>query len=334
MIDIQGIPIEIESGRIGSSPYTFVYEDLDEPRLARLREEEGLDAIVAGAETDVEAMARLRHYVRTLWQHTHPDPPPPADALELLHHIRKGKTGGFCGNFTTVYVQCCAAMGLHARQISVKWEDGGGHSVAEVWSDDLGRWALMDTDSDYHYLRDGIPLNALDLHRAWVERDTGEIQRVEGGECHYASDIIGMYYFFGVRMANNLMTGARPGAPRPPVPSLDWVDGLTPPRNPDRDCTDRPEDLYWTLNQTEVALEPTGDPGRIRLRLKTFCPGFQDFRVHLNGRGATSVPAAFREGHVAYGRFDWDADAGPVAVCARNVRGVCGQPAKASRATG
>ena len=254
MIDIQGTPIEIDAGRIGDSPYTFVYEDIDEPRLSRLREEEGLDALVEGAENDVEAMARLRHYVRTLWPHTHPDPPPPSDAMEMLHRIRKGKTGGFCGNFTAVYVQCCAAMGLHARQIGVKWEDGGGHSVAEVWSDDLGRWAIMDTDSDYHYLRDGIPLNALDLHRAWVERDTREIQRVEGGECPYTSDIICMYYFFSVQMSNNLMTGGRPGAPRPPVSSVDWVDGLTPPRNPGRTCTDRAEDLYWTLNHTQGGL--------------------------------------------------------------------------------
>ena len=110
MIDIQGTPVQIDSGCVQMGAYPFVYEDMYEPRLARLREEEALDSVVADAKDDVDAMAKLRHYVRTLWPHTHPDPPPPADALEMLHLIRKGKTGGFCGNFTTVFTPCCAAL--------------------------------------------------------------------------------------------------------------------------------------------------------------------------------------------------------------------------------
>ena len=327
MIDIQSIAVDC--GRTGCSPYLFVYEDLNEPRLARLREQEALDEVIAGAETDVEAMARLRHYVRTLWPHTHPDPPPPADALEMLHRIRKGKTGGFCGNFSTLYVQCCASLGLHARQVSVQWEDGGGHSVTEVWSNDLGRWVLMDVDFDNHYVRDDVPLNALELHHAWLERKTGDIQKIEGGECPYPSDIIGMYYFFSVRMANNLMTGGRPDAPRPAA-SVSWTDAHTPPRS--STSTDRAEDLYWTLNETEICLEPTGDAGRVRLRLKTFCPGFQEFLVRANGDGAVSIAAAYQQGHMVHARFDWEVDVGGIEICTRNVRGVCGRPATVRKA--
>ena len=325
MIDIQGTPVQIDSGCVQMGAYPFVYEDMYEPRLARLREEEALDSVVADAKDDVDAMAKLRHYVRTLWPHTHPDPPPPADALEMLHLIRKGKTGGFCGNFTTVFTQCCAALGLHARRVGVQWEDGGGHSVTEVWSDALCRWVLMDVDFDNHYVRNGLPLNALELHQAWIARETEDIEKVEGGECPYPSDIVGMYYFFSVEMANHFMTRHRPGAPRPEVPSVAWADAHTPPRG--RVHTERAEDLYWTLNQTEMTPEPTDRAGCIRLRLKTFTPGFRDFQVRVNGGAWESLGPTHRQGDMAYGRFDWGVEAGSVAVWARNVLGVCGRPA-------
>jgi hypothetical protein len=277
-------------------------------------------------------MVRLRHHVRTLWPHTHPDPPLASDALEILHRIRKGKTGGFCGNFTVVYVQCCAAMGLHARQVGVQWEEGGGHSVSEVWSDQLGRWAVMDVDFDNHYVRDGMPLNALELHNAWVRGETAGIEKLEGGACPYPRDILGMYHYISIRMSSNLMTGARPGAPRVPHPSIDWVDADAPLRSPERSWTDRAEDLYWPLNQVEVNLEATDRRGVLRLHLRTFTPGFRDFQIRVDGGEWESLQAQSQDGETASAACDWEVDTGPLEVRARNVRGVCGKSASVSKA--
>ena len=55
-----------------------------------------------------------------------------------------------------------------------------GHSVVEVWSHQFHKWVLLDPDLNVHYQRGGVPLSALEIHRAWVTRRWDEVRLEQG----------------------------------------------------------------------------------------------------------------------------------------------------------
>ncbi|HEY3079071.1 MAG TPA: 6-bladed beta-propeller [Chloroflexota bacterium] len=270
-----------------------LFDVYDPEQLARLRQQERLDE-VCGRGGDIERLARLRGWVRSQWEHTIPDPPPPHDALTHLDWIRKGKTGGFCGNFNAVFVQCCAALGFYARSVGINKQrapDGtwrGGHAVAEVWSPEHGRWVLMDTDFDLHYSRRGQLLAALDLHRAWVTGTVSEVLPVEGAPLAFRyevsdygeSHLLELYYNFRVIVRNPALVGA-PGY-ADDVYELQWVDAETEPL-PDYVTSGDPADFYPALDEVEIDALPGERSGELRLSLGTYAPGFRHFLVQVDG---------------------------------------------------
>ena len=40
--------------------------------------------------------------------------------------------------------------------------------MTEVWSEHLGKWAVLDPDYDIYFTVDGVPQHALELHRLWA----------------------------------------------------------------------------------------------------------------------------------------------------------------------
>lgn len=135
--------------------------------LSALRREEGLDDVVAGAESDGEAWRRLMEWTSAQWTYGRPDPYPPPDARIILRDIRSGFTGGFCAQYCFVLVQAIQSFGVPARLVTIT-----GHEVAEAWLPDEGRWVMLDPSYRLQVtdLRDRT-LNALEIRRA-----------VEGGE--------------------------------------------------------------------------------------------------------------------------------------------------------
>ena len=280
-------------------PLFHVYDPAD---LARLRQQERLDE-VCGQGGDVERLARLRGWVRSQWEHTIPDPPPPHDALTHLDWIRKGKTGGFCGNFNAVFVQCCAALGFRARSIGINKQrapDGtwrGGHAVAEVWSPEHGCWVLMDTDFDLHYTARGQLLSALDLHRAWVTGTHSEVLPVEGARLPFryevadyrSSHLLELYYNFHLIVRNPALAGAPGYADE--LYQLQWVDAETEPL-PDYVTSGDPADFYPVLDEVELDALPGARPGEARLLLGTYAPSFRRFLVQVDGGAWQAVDGA------------------------------------------
>lgn len=156
---IQILPLK--NGRIATTSYAMREDPWQHPRLRRLRQREGLDAVVAPAKTQFEKIVLLRRWARRQWE-AGPTPfyYPAWDALEILDLARNHHNRAFCAQYAVLFLQTCRSMGLHARYLDL------GHFIASVWSDEHNRWVVMDPTNDLHYERKGMPMGDLDLIRA------------------------------------------------------------------------------------------------------------------------------------------------------------------------
>jgi len=165
------------------------WADPDDERIAALREEFALEDVVAGCETEFEALLALKRWVRSRWNHgwSHSFSTV-KDALDILREAARGEQFT-CGFYATVFVGCATALGFPARKIGVGLADCSfprdrrvgnvGHSIPEAWSNDHVKWVMLDPDLNVHYERDGVPLSALEIRNAWHDGGAHEVQMIQ-----------------------------------------------------------------------------------------------------------------------------------------------------------
>jgi hypothetical protein len=154
----------------------FVFEPAANLDPLRIRYE--LDRIVATSGNDFERWVLLMHWTRDRFPHLPNPHAPDADAIDgvtLLDQYR-GEGGYLCGVIAPLLVQAVTAVGGFARRVELRFTPGDSHVVVEVWSDHLGKWAVLDPDYDAFFTVDGVPQHALELHRRWA---AGAIDGVE-----------------------------------------------------------------------------------------------------------------------------------------------------------
>lgn len=157
------------------------FEPLATPRLAELRQREQLDAVVAGARDEFDAILNVKEWVARQFPHATPNPYPPWDAMTILDWIRGSQTGGFCAQYSQVLLQSLAALGLQGRYVEIGLVDNPyAHYVMEVWSNQHDKWVVLDGDYNMHFERDGVPLSALEVHQALVRSEHSDIVAVAG----------------------------------------------------------------------------------------------------------------------------------------------------------
>ena len=162
-------------------------EDYHNPRLKRLRDEYGLEKVVAGEPNEFRRLLKLRHWVHTRWPIDN-DQKEGGDAFAILEKAKAG-AGFHCSHSLTVQHAVLVSMGYVARDLGVdrNHEDLSRsihHGVNEVWSNDYAKWVMLDAKYDIHFERNGIPLSALELHEA-VRADGGKgVVKMEGVERH------------------------------------------------------------------------------------------------------------------------------------------------------
>jgi len=306
------------------SAIPFQYEPLDHPSLKELRQTYRLDAVVEGADSQFQQIVRLNHWVAEQWKWHPPDPYPEWNALEILEKLPGGESrGGFCGQYAIVLAQCCLAMGLQARFVfgslpGVLY----GHEVTEVWSDDYGKWILMDPNMDRYYLdpQTREPMNALEIHRSILEHffktnsigdeahniaavDEDAFQKFldHGPVAVHGGTVAGPDWFDprrahlmwghpGMMPRNNFFSKPRP-LPRAHGLGLPWswngyrlwYDRQTPRRRHFAAHTDRECDFYWNLNQVDFTLEATGQPAVLTVTAETTTPDLDALLVSVGG---------------------------------------------------
>jgi len=323
--------VDHHNEKIERSSIPFEYENPDEARLKELRRKCGLDDIVQGAATDFQEMVLLRHWVAAQWQkgasHGGYGTYPPWDALEIMRRARGSKKcGGMCMQFAIVLIQALISRGIHARHINKMH-----HEVVEAWSNDYGKWVFMDPTSNFdchnYDLRTGEPLNALEMHQAWVakfvdepvdwrrgaepfnrKQQRGEVrEQPVGFSTLDPKGRISKGYYPGYNLAGYFRMVPRNNYSSKPTPRplahgcmswpwngyLNWENPIAGIQPQYSWYSDRKRDFYPTLNQVQFDATYGTAAGTLGVRMVTFTPGFDTFLVNVDGKGWVESPAAF-----------------------------------------
>jgi len=283
----------------------FDFERWDDPGIADLRRRYRLDTLVSHETPDFKSLERISAWVASRWEPGTSTPPLAThfDAREILRRAAAGEEFD-CGTYGWTLIQVLAAAGVNGRLVELEGPDGQGHSTVEAWCDELGKWVVLDPYWNVVYVRDGVPQNALELHRAWLSGRWRDVVAVEPANMWRPSDWraipleqrLSAYAHFDVRMRNNLMSARyprwHPKANRI-MGASEWAgDGAGRPffRNQERDSSR----LYFGLKTTDLRwswLSPEpGDPPRLLVRLATRSANFDSF-VRSEGSGWVRVGA-------------------------------------------
>lgn len=286
--------------------YPFSFQRWDDPQLGTLNRRLGIDELVRGARDDLEQAARIAHMVCNLWAHSAPVEYPLWNALELLDRVALGEQY-WCTYKQIVTMQALASIGLTSRIVPCNW-----HHSLEFWSNDHGKWIVMDAWTANYYRKDGVPLGALELHRH--SRATGGLEgsgvweininpnRWQPARTQDSVPATSRCYSFVRYIPRNDFISA-PLAPKPAgnvegylqgnsqindplqtgLPHLAWwQEGDTPPLV----CpTVRYEqDWNFPLNEVEMTLlRPVTREGAVDVSLETHTPEFDSFIRRVDG---------------------------------------------------
>ena len=316
-----------ESIRFTSMP--FEYENSNHPKLVELRAKYKLDAVVEKGRTEFEKLVLLRDWVSRQWKWTPPVVYPPFDADVIIQ-----RQTGFCVHFAAVFIQCAASLGYQARFVFGHHPGTmGGHEVAEVWSNELRQWIVMDPSSsdNRHYIdpKTRRPLSMLEVHDRMLRTYYGgqPVTFENRPRVPKACEEIAVCYGKSLSPSEN---------PNPPIPDgglpwppwtmwlklhyiprnnfydnpetlprfqgwndWDWTgywiwrDDRTPVEWRYRNYTGRRADLDWSINQICFDATYGNEPGTLQLQMGTVTPHFEAFIVSLNGGKWEKKPRVF-----------------------------------------
>ena len=114
------------------------HEDFHHPRLKRLRDENKLDDVVKGEESEFRRLLKLRNWVSRQWPVDNSQEWN-GDAFAILEKARKEGAGFHCAHSMTVQYAVMTSMGAVARNLGtdvdhLKFGKSFHHGVNEVWS--------------------------------------------------------------------------------------------------------------------------------------------------------------------------------------------------------
>lgn len=301
-----------ENPALVRSSYRFSHLPADSERGRILRERWRLDEVIRPAESEFEAFLHLRQWVREQWEDGWNmgaiEFCPPWDAMVILNLASRKLSLGMCTHYATVMSHCAAALGFTARTQIMR-----SHCINEVWSNRHGKWVAMDVGGDsndetkftYHFERRGMPLSALEAHRAWVEEDFADVKIVPepppavAGQFQVAKRLA-LFERFMISLRNDELETMGPGEPEHGKISyhfnryLFWQDPDTTPLPWFSEHTERPGDLYWTPNRAEVHLQQADEPDLLRVLLDTETANLRGFEISIdNGAWQEKGEAAF-----------------------------------------
>jgi hypothetical protein len=71
-----------------------------------------------------------------------------------------------CGRSTRLFLAYVRSLGMTARTVAIEFDDGlggGGHSMAEVWLPETGKWALVDPQTSSWFTKGETPQSLFEL---------------------------------------------------------------------------------------------------------------------------------------------------------------------------
>jgi len=277
----------------------FAYERSETRELRALRDRYQLETKIDRRKPQVEQLAILNDWTRRQWIHGANSPVDffRFNALEIL---KQAKAGGeyWCQVASMVFIQGAVAVGFQARLLSLYTNPNleADHAVAEVWIDDLKKWVVFDTDYNLYYTSTlGMPLNALELHRALIGRRGNDVRTVKGPyrperidveEASAQPVLLPYYRNFCIDIRNDWLTNTYfLGHPkRSDKASICWQDEKGIPFLNLKRVATVERDLYWPLNSVDMRLTVDSVSKRaanLTAYIKTITPNFNRFQITL-----------------------------------------------------
>lgn len=282
--------IKYENKPLIASMFKFSYQPYNEKKLEILKKEYKLLDITHPAKNEFEKILLIMGWVNSRWKIGFPhNVSYNFDALDILRRARNGEQF-FCSEYVTTYIQLLSSLGITARYVGLF----KGHAISEVWSDDFDKWIVMDPTYNIYYEENGVPLNALELHNAWVSNNWKNIKVISKNSnneiSYYQFKLIDYYENFFVSMRNDWFTNVYPRwhpISNSIMNSIEWSDGYT--KNDIRVAkeSNREQDLYWPLNHVYIKLTDYNileNTISLKLYLDTVTPNFDKFFIKLDDK--------------------------------------------------
>ena len=150
----------------------FIYE-FDCPEFEELRNRYHLVKI-AGNGSDFVRAKRLLHYLATRlthssWYDNHIE----CNALKLLEYsFEQPEHGINCLNKSKIFVECCLALGVFARRVTImpfSPYDFDNHVVAEIYDCKLAKWIMLDVTTDGYFIDETkTPLSLIEIREKFA----------------------------------------------------------------------------------------------------------------------------------------------------------------------
>lgn len=156
------------------SSFSFEYENPHFEKIQEFRKKYKLDEVVKDAKTEFEKMLKLKTWVASQWNWHLLKPDKDLmdwNADKILTPDASGEKGGFCANYAIVLMQALQSFGFPARFVIMNYSVWGGHEVVEAWSNDFGKWIMLDANYDTYFAdpKTKIPYNVLELHNIFLK---------------------------------------------------------------------------------------------------------------------------------------------------------------------
>lgn len=162
---------EFENGNADEIIYEF-----DCPEYEELRNKYNLVEI-AGDGNDFVRAKRLLHYLaprltHSSWYDNHIE----CNALRLLEYSLDNPEQGInCLNKSKILVECCMALGIYARRVSImpfSPYDFDNHVVAEIYDSTLEKWIMLDPTTDGYFIDEAkTPLSLLEMRSKFANAE-------------------------------------------------------------------------------------------------------------------------------------------------------------------
>jgi hypothetical protein len=192
----------------------YQWEDFNHPQVKLLREEFGLEQVVASGRDEFERQLLLKEWVYHTLPHGNNPKPGYQNTIEILRNAKKEEF--YCSHFALTFLQCATALGWYCRKLGVDYDHQQGeeerhHGVTDIWSNQFQKWFMVDPMHNLHFEREEIPLNALEIRNEYLKNNAKEIQGIIGNhsgavtydERSFGFDTPSNYFWFFILLRNN-----------------------------------------------------------------------------------------------------------------------------------
>ena len=308
----------------------FKFDNWDNPKLKQLRDRYHLEEVVAPGKDEFSRQVLLLDWVNRKFHKFGKPSSPATGALDILAANDAGHTF-FCAHYAEVFVSAAASLGWVDRSMALRRPDQPGrggsteHTSTEIWSNQYGKWIMMDPTFGMYVEKDGVPLSAYELRQDWFYHDGSGLTFVldRGGKRVHKADMpvfrkrfpgfgdlsldsgaTDVYAFIGYIPNTNLMDAGKDYGgmfiTQDKVCEGTKWHKRTVPKDP-------AHDPYFPIGQAAMTL--TADGAGLRVGLKTLTPNFKTYEMRVDG-GAWKACGE---------RFDWKPHAGTNRVEVRTV---------------